>query len=178
MPNKWVSRLALHRFPKSVLEVMYLEKKKSYREICNELELNWRTLKKLLLYYNIPIRYWAEAIKAQWIWDKWEERRLNDRLNSKYKTITTDWYYAIRFDWKHRSLDRKRVKEHILIMEDLIGRRLVKWEVVHHKDWNKLNNLPSNLEMMTASEHNKLHRNDMLKDENGTIIWKKHQING
>lgn len=169
----WVSKAILKKYPRELIKAEYVKDKKSFREICNNLWFNWRTLKKLLLYYWIKIRYWAEAIKTQWIGDKWEARRYSDRVNSKYRTMTVDWYYEIRFDWEHKSLNRGRVKEHILIMEDLIWRRLEKWEVVHHKDWNKLNNLPSNLELMTASEHNKLHWKDLIKDEKWSIICKK-----
>jgi len=173
MPEKWVSRITLHRYPKEIIEREYQSKQKSFRQVCSELVMNWRTLKKLLNYYWIPIRYWTEAVATQWIWEKWERRRLKDRANIKHRIITTDWYYEIRFDWEHKSLDRWRVKEHILVMEDLIWRRLEKWEVVHHKDGNKLNNLPSNLQLMTASDHNKLHRKEMQIGSHWQIIWKK-----
>ncbi len=47
--------------------------------------------------------------------------------------------------------------EHRVIGELLAGRRLERWEHVHHKDENKHNNDPSNLEIMTASEHLRHH---------------------
>lgn len=50
------------------------------------------------------------------------------------------------------------VKNHRYIMEQYLGRKLKENEVVHHKDENKLNNDISNLEVMTRSEHSKLHR--------------------
>ena len=46
---------------------------------------------------------------------------------------------------------------HDLVVEAIIGRRLEKHEVVHHKDQNRKNNDPSNLQLMTRSEHQKLH---------------------
>lgn len=46
---------------------------------------------------------------------------------------------------------------HVITMERLIGRRLEKNEVVHHKDGNKRNNAISNLVLMTRSEHARLH---------------------
>lgn len=52
----------------------------------------------------------------------------------------------------------KDVKEHILIMENYLGRKLKPDEVVHHKDFNKSNNDISNLQLMTNSEHSRLHR--------------------
>lgn len=47
--------------------------------------------------------------------------------------------------------------EHVVIMEDKIGRRLYSNECVHHIDHDKKNNAISNLELMTRSEHAKLH---------------------
>lgn len=46
---------------------------------------------------------------------------------------------------------------HTIIAEWKVRRKLLPGEVVHHKDRDKLNNDPSNLEVMTASEHAKLH---------------------
>jgi len=45
--------------------------------------------------------------------------------------------------------------------------------VVHHKDYNGLNNCPSNLEIMTFQEHSKLHgENDQCGEKNG--MYGKH----
>jgi len=47
--------------------------------------------------------------------------------------------------------------EHRVVAEKMLGRKLKKGEIVHHKDGNKHNNSPSNLEVMTQSQHAKLH---------------------
>lgn len=47
--------------------------------------------------------------------------------------------------------------EHVVVMESLIGRRLYYNECVHHVDHDKTNNNPENLQLMTRSEHAKLH---------------------
>jgi hypothetical protein len=47
---------------------------------------------------------------------------------------------------------------HSVVLENKIGRRLKVGEVAHHKDENKQNNHPDNLEVMTRSEHTKHHR--------------------
>jgi len=41
----------------------------------------------------------------------------------------------------------KRVAEHRLVMERLLGRALQPGENVHHKDGNRQNNTPENLEL-------------------------------
>lgn len=46
---------------------------------------------------------------------------------------------------------------HTIVAEWTIGRKLLPGEVVHHQDRNTLNNDPKNLEVMTASDHAKLH---------------------
>lgn len=47
--------------------------------------------------------------------------------------------------------------EHRVVMESIIGRRLERLEIVHHIDGNKHNNYPDNLQLMSQSEHMKLH---------------------
>ncbi len=57
------------------------------------------------------------------------------------------------------------VMEHIYVMAEHIGRPLVRGECVHHKDRNRANNHISNLELMTISEHTKLH----MREDRGII---------
>lgn len=52
--------------------------------------------------------------------------------------------------------------EHRVVMEQMLGRPLRSGEIVHHKDGNKRNNAPGNLEVMTQSEHAKLHFPEMI----------------
>lgn len=58
----------------------------------------------------------------------------------------------------HRDADKQgQVKKHRLLMEIHLGRYLKPKEVVHHIDGNGLNNDLSNLELLTHSEHARLH---------------------
>lgn len=50
-----------------------------------------------------------------------------------------------------------KVLEHVFVIAEIIGRPLKPDECVHHKDRDKKNNHPSNLKLMTMSEHAKLH---------------------
>lgn len=52
-------------------------------------------------------------------------------------------------------------KEHILVMENFLGRKLTKDEQVHHIDGNKLNNNLNNLIIVTPIEHKIIHYNLM-----------------
>lgn len=50
---------------------------------------------------------------------------------------------------------------HRYLMEKSLGRKLTKDEVVHHIDGNKFNNDISNLQVMSVSEHCKLHSKEI-----------------
>lgn len=52
----------------------------------------------------------------------------------------------------------KNIREHRAIMQDYLGRELLPTELIHHKDGNKRNNNISNLEILTRSEHLKIHK--------------------
>ena len=51
--------------------------------------------------------------------------------------------------------------EHRVVAEQMLGRPLQRNEIVHHIDGNKHNNDPSNLKVMTQSEHMKAHWQEM-----------------
>ena len=46
---------------------------------------------------------------------------------------------------------------HRVVIEQVLGRKLLPNEIVHHRDGDKWNNDPSNLVVMTQSEHLTLH---------------------
>lgn len=53
--------------------------------------------------------------------------------------------------------------EHRLVLENTLGRYLIDGEVCHHKDGNKGNNDPSNLELMDANDHAALSSRDQAE---------------
>ncbi len=59
--------------------------------------------------------------------------------------------------YRYISRDGQKIGEHRHIVEQQLGRKLTQNEVVHHIDGDKLNNDPSNLMVLTRSEHTRLH---------------------
>ncbi len=73
-------------------------------------------------------------------------RKLRGPDNPSWKggrTIDTHGYVRIRIDGKY-------VKEHRDVMEKMLGRKLDSSEQVHHRDGNRQNNDPSNLELRSG----------------------------
>lgn len=90
-------------------------------------------------------------------------RRILHKNNIKVKrriqkgglSITKDGY--IRFNNTNSNGVNAGRRLHDIVAEMTIGRPLMKKEVVHHKDRDRLNNNPSNLKVMTRGEHSTLH---------------------
>lgn len=74
--------------------------------------------------------------------------------------ITSDGYVRVRQD--HVIGRDKWVSEHRLVMESMLGRKLYKGETVHHKDGNKQNNSPSNLELWVSKQPSGQRPEDLL----------------
>ena len=61
-------------------------------------------------------------------------------------------------------------REHRYIMQDIIGRKLGKNEIVHHIDGNKKNNNPDNLMIVTRSEHAKMHYSEIAQPKKKAVV--------
>jgi len=87
----------------------------------------------------------------------------NDHLIGT-KIIDSHGYVQIYVgnNYKYKSKDVPsvyggRIREHIHVMQEHIGRPLLKGEVIHHIDGDKSNNNISNLDLCTIQEHNNCH---------------------
>lgn len=90
------------------------------------------------------------------------------------KEIDRDGYirlYRPRHPWPRRN---GMVLEHVAMMEKSMGRRIDNGECVHHLNHDRQDNRLENLQLMTMSEHTRLHRkldiHKRRRDENGRFI--------
>ena len=79
-------------------------------------------------------------------------------------------YISIYMPEHERAFDNGCVYEHVLIAEEILGRKLKPKEVVHHKDKNRTNNSPENLMVFqTDEDHIAFHGGaECIKDVDGT----------
>ena len=93
-------------------------------------------------------------------------------------------YWTVYNPEHPRSMNTRRVYEHIIIAEKKMGRRITKKEPIHHINFDRLDNSPSNLYVCKDNkEHMDLHysleevarelfRGGKLKFKDGKYIWK------
>lgn len=75
------------------------------------------------------------------------------------KVMASNGYVLIKVGFNHHLADvRGYAYEHRLVAEKILGRRLQEADVIHHKDGNKTNNSPGNLEILDRREHRNNHR--------------------
>lgn len=114
-------------------------KKRAGRFCSKRCELCWnsREWKR-----NNPIRGIDNSGYKNPMWGKFK----NDLEGRSRK----DGYIRVRFNGE-------RILKHRFLMEEHLGRKLKKWEIIHHIDGNNRNNCLDNLQIMSQSEHRNIH---------------------
>lgn len=89
--------------------------------------------------------------------------------SSVHKGLTYKDGYALKWAPTHPRAHRGRVREHILAVEEQIGRLLVKGENVHHKNGIRDDNRPENLELWVSHQPNGQRPMDMIAHAFATL---------
>ena len=88
-------------------------------------------------------------------------REMKRAPNQTYRTVTPKGYVRIYLPEHHRADMNGYTWEHIVVMEQKLGRLLLSRELVHHHDGVRANNDPSNLELRTTATHEPGHTWDV-----------------
>lgn len=158
------------RLPKNELARLYLEEMKSTYQIGSLFNCSHEKVRRNLKHYDIPIRHGGEAIKTQWIdnperrkkqseWAKINGEKQKGKNHAQWKggVEYTELGYRLVYCPGHPRAHYNKVREHVLIMEEKIGRYLTDNEIVHHIDEIKDHNELWNLQLMTRAEHTNYH---------------------
>lgn len=85
-------------------------------------------------------------------------KRLGLRVGWTYATWVDKDGYVLRYAGLHPFSDgRLNIRENVRLMELRVGRHLFSDEMVHHRNGDRKDNRLENLQLMTRSEHSKLH---------------------
>jgi len=144
---------------------LYYSGKYSNKEIAKILNCSVPSLGSVRLRYNMPPRkkQWA---KGHWLKGKHHSQHTKDKISKSTKGVITregihNWkggtyiasgYLMVMID------TNKYIREHRLVMSNFLGRPLRKDEHIHHINGDKLDNRIENLQLVSSSEHGKIHQ--------------------
>lgn len=83
----------------------------------------------------------------------------------KNQIVDERGYVMVYMPEHHSTKDGRYVYVHRLVMEEVLGRPLTENENIHHKNGDKSDNRPQNLEIMSNSEHMSKHYKGLSEEE-------------
>lgn len=125
---------------------MYLQDGLSTDSIGKRLGCSAQTVNRRLRDYGIPVRHQGPP---------------SGKYNPSWRggRIVTKRGYVLLWMPSNPSSDAQGyIAEHRLVMERVLGRPLKREEIVHHRNGNRQDNRPENLEVMANGDHVSLHQ--------------------
>jgi hypothetical protein len=122
-------------------------------------EQNVMTIQEIAKALNASPNFVAKSVRASGAKMR-KSGASKERKPKKQRCVDRFGYVFVLAPESHLADYRGYVREHRLVAETKIGRKLFDWEDVHHIDGDKANNLPENLEVLTRSEHIRRHNNE------------------
>lgn len=125
---------------------LYVDEKRTIAEICAHFFSGYRQVVRALAQAGVSTRKSGPRDREH------SRRTLKDRVFDKAG------YALVKRPEHHRSNSSGYVREHILVMEAKLGHPIPSGMDVHHKDEDKQNNHPDNLELFQSrGEHIRFH---------------------
>ena len=164
MPIKLKSKLSFEE-----IKSLYLNDEMTLTEIAKIAGIHYLTVRKKLIKNGIATRKTITEKTREKFVKASTGRKRSKPLTSEQKEnirkgiLNSSWSknasgVTVRNGYFSITKGNNRYQnEHRLIMEEHLGRKLNKGEVVHHIDGNRLNNSLDNLQVMDAKEHSKFH---------------------
>jgi hypothetical protein len=149
---------------------LYVIEKKTGLEVARFFGIGRSTVSRYIKEYGLVARGISEVRKDKF-WGPSDVQREKLRKLAKGQTGINNptWkggQSKTREGYRLILVNGRYIKEHRLVMERELGRKLKRNEEVHHLDQNKLNNDPANLVVLSKSHHARLHWSSPARREN------------